>query len=135
MAYSFARIDAVLSMKVEDVFIQNRRLWVRLHDKGGKQHEMPRHHDLDAYLQAYIDTCGLADDPKGPLFRTIGRGNDQLTTTPLTQPNAYAMVRRRAAAALIPRSRNAMASAAKQAQTAFTAKSGGEIVSEIDVAS
>lgn len=99
MVYSFARVGAVLGMKIEDVFVQNRRLWVRLHEKGGKQHEMPCHHNLETYLQAYIEGCGLADDPKGPLFRTIGRGTDQLTADPLAQPNAHAMVRRRAAAA------------------------------------
>ena len=99
MVYSFARIGAALSMKVEDVYVQNRRLWVRLHEKGGKRHEMPCHHNLEAYLHVYIDDCGLADDPKGPLFRTIGRGTDALTRTPLPQANAYAMIRRRAAAA------------------------------------
>ena len=99
MVYSFARIGAALSMKVEDVYTQNRRLWVRLREKGGKQHEMPCHHNLEAYLHAYLDGCGLAGDGKGHLFRTIGRGTDQLTTTPLPQANAYAMVRRRAAAA------------------------------------
>src|SRR3546814_2903356 len=40
MVYSFARIGAALAMRVEDVFVQNRRLWVRLHEKGGKRHEM-----------------------------------------------------------------------------------------------
>ena len=99
MVYSFARIGAALSMKVEDVYVQNRRLWVRLHEKGGKRHEMPCHHNLETYLHAYIDGCGLAGDPKGPLFRTIGRGTAALTATPLPQPNAYAMIRRRAAAA------------------------------------
>jgi site-specific recombinase XerD len=38
-------------------------------------------------------------DPKGPLFRTIGRGTRQLTHTPLPQANAHAMIRRRATAA------------------------------------
>ena len=42
---------------------------------------------------------GLRDPPKGPLFRTIGRGIRQLTRTVLPQANAYAMIRRRAAAA------------------------------------
>ena len=36
MVYSFARIGAALGMTVEDVFTQNRRLWVRLREKGGK---------------------------------------------------------------------------------------------------
>ena len=79
MVYSFARIGAALAMKVEDAYVQNRRLWVRLHEKGGKRHDMPCHHNLEAYLHAYIDGCGLADDRKGPLFRTIGRGTDKLT--------------------------------------------------------
>ena len=99
MVYSFARIGAALAMRVEDVFMQNRRLWVRLHEKGGKRHEMPCHHNLEDYLTAYIDGCGLREDRKGPLFRTIARGTGQLSETPLPQANAFAMVRRRAAAA------------------------------------
>jgi site-specific recombinase XerD len=99
MVYSFARIGAALAMRVEDVFTQKRRLWVRLREKGGKQHEMPCHHNLETYIMAYIQGAGLADDAKGPLFRTIGRGTGKLTRTPLPQANAYAMIGRRAAAA------------------------------------
>jgi site-specific recombinase XerC len=99
MVYSFARIGAALGMKVEDVYTQNRRLWVRLREKGGRAHAMPCHHNLEEYLIAYLDGAGLRDDPKGPLFRTIGRGTAKLTRTPLPQPNAYAMIGRRAAAA------------------------------------
>ena len=99
MVYSFARVGAALGMTVEDVYTQNRRLWVRLREKGGKRHAMPCHHNLDEYLVAYLDGAGLRDDPKGPLFRTIGRGTGILTRTVLPQANAYAMIRRRAAAA------------------------------------
>jgi site-specific recombinase XerD len=99
MVYSFARIGAALGMAIEDVYTQNRRLWVRLREKGGKRHAMPCHHNLDEYLVAYLDGVSLRDDPKGPLFRTIGRGTGKLTRTVLPQANAYAMIRRRAAAA------------------------------------
>jgi site-specific recombinase XerD len=99
MVYSFARIGAALGMTVEDVFTQNRRLWVRLREKGGKRHAMPCHHNLEEYLTAYLDGAGLRGDPKGPLFRTIGRGTGQLTRSVLPPANAYAMIRRRAAAA------------------------------------
>jgi site-specific recombinase XerC len=99
MVYSFARIGAALGMKVDDVYTQNRRLWVRLIEKGGKRHEMPCHHNLEDYLVAYLDGAGLSDDPKGPLFRTIGRGTGKLTLTPLTQPDAHAMIQRRMAGA------------------------------------
>jgi site-specific recombinase XerD len=99
MVFSFARIGAALGMKVEDVYTQNRRLWVRLREKGGKGHVMPCHHNLETYLTAYIDGASIAEDPQGPLFRTIGRGTVELTRTSLPQANAYMMVRRRAAAA------------------------------------
>lgn len=99
MVFSFARVGAALAMRVEDVYVQQRRLWVRLREKGGKRHEMPCHHTLEAYLHAYLDGTGIGDEPKGPLFRTIGRGTGRLSTTPLPQANAYAMVRRRALAA------------------------------------
>jgi site-specific recombinase XerD len=99
MVYSFARIGAAVAMSVEDIYTQNRRLWVRLQEKGGKQHDMPCHHNLEEYLVAYLDGCDLRQDPKAPLFRTIGRGTAALTLTALPQANAYAMVARRAAAA------------------------------------
>jgi integrase len=57
---------------------------------------MPCHHALEAYLHAYIDGCGLGDDPRGPLFRTIARGTGRLSESPLPQANAFQMVRRRA---------------------------------------
>jgi site-specific recombinase XerD len=99
MAYSFARVGAATAMKVEDVFTQDRRLWLRLHEKGGKRHEMPCHHNLETYLLAYLEGTGISVDTKGPLFRTIGRTTGQLTRTPLPQPNAYLMIGRRARAA------------------------------------
>jgi len=58
MVYSFARIGAAIGMRVDDVYPQNRRLWVRLHEKGGKQHAMPCHHNLETYLHEYM---GLLD--------------------------------------------------------------------------
>lgn len=99
MVFSFARVGAALTMRVEDVYLQNRRLWVRLREKGGKQHAMPCHHTLEEYLHAYLEQTGLRNEPKRPLFRTVARGTGQLSPRPLPQANAYAMVRRRALAA------------------------------------
>jgi integrase len=65
MVYTFARVGAALKMKVEDVYVQGRRTWVRLHEKGGKQHEMPCHHNLDEYLHAYIDGAALIERCQG----------------------------------------------------------------------
>ena len=54
LIYSFARISAALHMNVEDYYPQGKRWWVRLHEKGGKQHEMPAHHLLESYIDAYV---------------------------------------------------------------------------------
>src|SRR6202451_1284843 len=99
MAYTFARVSAATAMKVEDYFVQGRRSWVRLYEKGGKQHEVPAHHNLDEYIETYIKVAGLEGDPKGFLFRTVAGKTGRLTTLPLSQADAYRMVRRRAKAA------------------------------------
>jgi site-specific recombinase XerD len=99
MVYTFARVGAAITMKVEDFFVQGRRGWVRLHEKGGKEHEMPTHHNLDRYLEEYIGAAGIAQDRKGPLFRTSkGRGGE-LADRPMLQPDVWRMIRRRAAQA------------------------------------
>ena len=99
MVYTFARVGAVLKMKVEDVYVQNRRTWVRLHEKGGKQHEMPCHHSLEAYLNEYLDSAEVAYEPKARLFRAMQRRSGRLTERGLSQPDAYRMIQGRALAA------------------------------------
>jgi site-specific recombinase XerC len=47
MTYVFARVGAVVAMRVEDYFANGKCRWVRLHEKGGKRREMPAHHKLD----------------------------------------------------------------------------------------
>jgi site-specific recombinase XerD len=54
MLYSFARVSAVLKLKVDDYFHNGARRWLRLHEKGGKEHEMPVHHLLEEILNEYI---------------------------------------------------------------------------------
>ncbi|MCW1411067.1 tyrosine-type recombinase/integrase [Rhizobium sp. 1AS11] len=98
MTYTFARIGAASSMEVQDVYPQSCRLWVRLHEKGGKQVELPCHHTLESYLDDYIAAAGLKDTPRAPLFQTFKRGTDQLSGNALPQANAYMMIRRRATA-------------------------------------
>jgi hypothetical protein len=70
MVCTFSRVGAAVSMRVEDYFVQGRRGWVRLHEKGGKEHAMPTQHNLDRYLDEYLQAVGIAADRKGPLFRT-----------------------------------------------------------------
>ncbi|WP_422932197.1 tyrosine-type recombinase/integrase [Singulisphaera sp. PoT] len=104
MVYSFARIGAVVGMKVEDYYPNGKRWWLRLHEKGGKFHELPAHHLAEEYLDAYLRASGIGEDRKHPLFQTIPRKTDKLTGRPLPRRNALDMVKRRAiAAGLSPR--------------------------------
>lgn len=96
MVYTFARVGAAVSMRVEDFYVQGRRGWVRLHEKGGKEHEMPTHHNLDHYLEEYVTAAGIAGDRKGPLFRTTRGRSGELTGNPMAQPDVWRMIRRRA---------------------------------------
>ena len=97
MTYALARVGAVVTMRVEDCYPLDKRWWVRLHEKGGKRHEMPAHHNLEAYLDAYIDAAGIREEKKTPLFRSIGGGRaGMLTAAAMNRVDAWRMIQRRA---------------------------------------
>ena len=97
MVFAFARVSAVVGLKVEDYFPLKKRWWLRLHEKGGKVNEMGCHHKLEQFLDEYIAAAGIADDRKGSLFRAaIGR-TGKLSERSMSRVDAWYMVRRRAA--------------------------------------
>ena len=61
MIYSFARVSAVVGMSVEDYHQQGKRWWLRFHEKGGKRHDVPAHHNAEAYLDAYLERVLTAE--------------------------------------------------------------------------
>jgi site-specific recombinase XerC len=99
MVYAFARVGAALAMRVEDYHPVGKRWWLRLHEKGGKHHEMPAHHTLQEYLDAYLEAAEIAGDRKGPLFRSVAGRTGRLTGRAMNRGDAYRMIGRRAAAA------------------------------------
>lgn len=101
MVYSFARVSAVIGMAVEDYYTDGKRWWLRLHEKGGKFHEVPAHHNADQYIHEYIAAAGIGDDRRAPLFRSLDRRR-QLTDRRLTRREVLAMVKRRCRAAGLP---------------------------------
>ncbi len=98
MVYTFARVGAAINMRVEDAYVQGRRTWVRLQEKGGKQHEMLCHHNLEAWLHAYVDGAQLADG-KGWLFRSAAGRGGKLTERAMAPADVFRMIGRRTLAA------------------------------------
>ncbi len=96
MAYSFARVSAAVAMRVEDYYATGKRWWVRLHEKGGKRHEMPCHHNLEAYLDAYLQAAKILEAKKSPLFRSARGRTDELTELAMHRVDVWRMIRRRA---------------------------------------
>jgi site-specific recombinase XerD len=103
MCYTFARVSAMVHMRVEDYYQSGKRWWVRLHEKGGKRHEVPAHHNAEAYLDAYLDAAGIRDEKTGPLFRSVNKQRE-LTLLPMTRVDVFRMIKRRAAVADLPSS-------------------------------
>jgi integrase len=97
MTYAFARVGAVVAMRVEDYFANGKRWWVRLREKGGKRHEMPAHHKLEAFLDEYIRAAGISDEAKSPLFRSALGRTGLLNGEAMHRIDAYRMIQRRAA--------------------------------------
>jgi site-specific recombinase XerD len=96
MIYTFARVSAAVNMNVKDVYQRQETLWVRLHEKGGKYHEMPCQHNLRDWLREYLEAAGIAEDKEGPLFRSVDRKTKTLGPGRLDRQRAWAMVKRRA---------------------------------------
>jgi site-specific recombinase XerD len=96
MIYTFARVSAALKMNVKDVYPKQESLWVRLHEKGGKHHEMPCQHNLKIWLREYIEAAGLQDEKDNPLFRSKDVKTGGLTERRLDRRRAWEMVKRRA---------------------------------------
>lgn len=101
MLYSFARVSAVIGMNREDFYPQGRRMWFRLHEKGGKHHEVPAHHNAVAYLDAYLQAAGFGEERKAPIFRTISRYR-RLNDRRMHRSDVLRMIKRRARQAGLP---------------------------------
>jgi len=101
MVYSFARVGATVTMRVGGYFQPRKRWWLRLHEKGGKRHEVPCHRSLEVLLDESIKATGIAAEKKKPLFRCVHKGNN-LTGNAMSRFDIFQMIKRRAKEAGLP---------------------------------
>ena len=81
--------------------VRGSRGWLRLHEKGGRRHDVPAHHRAAAALDAYIEAAGV-EEPKAVLFQSVDPSGRRLTGRALERRVVLAMIKRRAAAAALP---------------------------------
>src|SRR6201981_2159384 len=102
LAYTFARIGAVVNLKVEDYYPSGKRFLLRFKEKGGKEKELPVHHKLEELLDEYLKESGLEKEPGSPLFpASIGKSG-KLSRRPLVRTDAADMLKRRLKQAGLP---------------------------------
>ena len=94
MVYSFARVSAVVGMRVEDYYQQGKRWWLRLQEKGGKHHAVPVHHKAEAYLDAYLAAAGIAAEKDAPLWRSMPRAGG-MGARRMSRVDVFRMIKRR----------------------------------------
>ena len=92
---------AVLGMSRGDYFQQGSRGWLRLHEKGGRRHDVPAHHRAAEALDKYVEAAEL-EEPKATLFQSVEPAGRRLTGRALQRRVVLAMIKRRAVAGLPP---------------------------------
>src|SRR4030088_2815802 len=102
MAYTFARIGAVVSLTPQDYFQVGKRSLIRFREKGGKEKEIPVHHKLEEYLDVYLEAAKLSEQPASPHFRSTRGRSRELGTDGLSCKDAWAMLKRRLKQAGLP---------------------------------
>jgi site-specific recombinase XerD len=81
LAYTFARIGAVVNLKAEDYFQSGKRSLIRFKEKGGKEKEIPVHHKMEEILDEYLKVSKLRARALGRLRRSARPGHKEQGAT------------------------------------------------------
>lgn len=77
MIYCFVRAGALPALRVRDYERDGEDRSLRLNAGGSGERRIPVHHQAAAYLDAYLQVAGIAEDADGLLFRPA-RGHGRL---------------------------------------------------------
>jgi hypothetical protein len=66
----------------------------RFHEKGGKEHEMPAHHEIEETIDEYLSKVSIDDIQ--PLFQSVNKAGTALSGRGLNRHNAWVAIRKRA---------------------------------------
>ncbi len=103
MLFSFARIGAVVQMKVHDYRgAGTSSASFTLHEKGGKFHRVHAHHQAAAYVDVYLALSGLHAQPDAPLWQSARGHGAKFSGRAITARDALRIVKRHCKAIGLP---------------------------------
>jgi integrase len=103
MLFSFARVGAVVRMRVRDFRAAGTdAATFTLHEKGGKHHRVAAHHQAGAYVTDYLALAGIGEQLDVPLWQSVPRHAGAITGRALTENAVLLIVKRRCKAAGLP---------------------------------
>lgn len=97
MAYTFARVSAVVRSKRGDYRLEGKRARLRLLEKGNKEKLVWLHREAEEFLDEYILAAGIGD-AEAPLFQTLDKAH-RLTSEAITRRAMLRVVKERCRAA------------------------------------
>ncbi len=96
LVYTGSRRGAVAKLRVGDYYYAGAQWMIHFGEKGGKSREIPVRHDLQEYIDAYIEAAGLRGAPKDkPLFQRAMKKRRLLNGTAMNGDDIYRMMKRR----------------------------------------
>lgn len=98
----FDLVFAVVKMRVKDYYVQGRRAYFVLHEKGGKHNRVPSHHKATEHIEEYLNAGRIGDKREGPLFRTVRGRQRVLQRKSMSRIDVFRMIKRRAQDAGLP---------------------------------
>jgi integrase/recombinase XerD len=93
MAYTFARVTAVVQLRRSDYTLQGKRSRLRLLEKGGKEKQVWLHHEAEAYLDGWLEASAITE-PGAALFQTLDKAH-RLTGEGISRRDMLRVVKQR----------------------------------------
>ena len=80
LLYTWARVSALVALKVEDYYRRKGERWLRLQEKRGKIHEVTVHSKAREAVDHWLVASGLGTNPAAPLFPAFGKDKKKLNS-------------------------------------------------------
>jgi integrase/recombinase XerD len=103
LLYSWARVSAVVALKVEDYYERKGERWLKLNEKRGKIHEVPVHSIAREAIDQWLLASGLKSNPTAPLFPPFGKNKKTPELRHMDRRSVWKLLQARAQASGLER--------------------------------